>query len=397
MLKTTMRMRACGLVLGLCVTACGQGRATSPNANEVFTADGGRVKFRVETVASNLQVVWSICFAPDGRMFFTERYGVVSVYENGKLREQPLVTISDLEQSGESGLMGMTLHPQFSENHLLYLAYAYDSKDGKRVRVIRFRETGDGVTDRKTIIENIPAAKYHAGTRLRFGLDGKLYITTGDATDGDLAQRLDRLNGKTLRLNDDGSIPQDNPFVGQPNARPEIYSYGHRNAQGIDFQPETGMQVQTEHGPTFPIDGLRGGDDEVNIVERGKNYGWNKIRGDKTREGMESPVALYKSAIAPASGMFYRGLTNASAAQTAFPQFRGSYFFGALKGKMIVRLIFDGRKVTGQERLLENRFGRIREVAEGLDGTIYFSTSNRDGRGDAAREDDRIMRLVPIK
>lgn len=394
MLKTTVRMRALGLMFVLCVTACGQSRATAPNANEVFTADGGRVKFRVETVVSNLNVPWTICFAPDGRMFFTERYGVVSIYENGKLHDRPLVTISDLEESGESGLMGMALHPKFSENHLLYFAYAYDSKDGKRVRVIRFREVDNNVTERKTIIENIPAAKYHAGTRLRFGQDGKLYITTGDATDRELAQRLDRLNGKTLRLNDDGSIPPDNPFVGQPNARGEIYSYGHRNAQGIDFQPETGMQVQTEHGPSFPLDGLRGGDDEVNVIERGKNYGWNKIRGSKTREGIESPVALYKSAIAPASGAFYRMATSG---ETAFPQFRGNYFFGALKGKMIVRLIFDGKKVTGQEKLLENRFGRIREVAVAPDGTIYFSTSNRDGRGDAAREDDRIMRIVPVK
>jgi glucose/arabinose dehydrogenase len=347
-------------------------------------------KFKVETVATNLEVVWSIVFAPDGRVFFTERPGRLRVIENGKLRPEPLAVISEVEPSGESGLMGMVLHPQFASNHLLYLAFAYQKDGDQRVKVMRYRETGMELTDAKTIVEMIPASRYHAGTRLKFGPDGKLYITTGDATKQSQGQQLDTLGGKTLRLNDDGTIPADNPFVGQKGARPEIWTFGHRNAQGMDFQPETGLMFQTEHGPSL-IDGVslfkRSGGDEVNIVERGKNYGWAKISHKMKRAGMETPIVEYSPAVAPASGMFYRG--------NLFPEFKGNFFFGALKGEAIFRLVIEGRKVVTQERLLVKTYGRIREIAEAPDGSIYFSTSNRDGRGDASAEDDRILRLVP--
>jgi aldose sugar dehydrogenase len=344
------------------------------------------VQFRVETVAGNLQVPWAIAFTPDGRLLFTERPGRVRVIENGRLRAEPLATIADVEPSGESGLMDLSLHPQFATNHLLYLTYAYRG-DSQLVRVVRFRETGTALVDRKVIIENIPAAQYHAGCRARFGPDGKLYVTTGDATERALAQRMDSLAGKTLRLNDDGTVPQDNPFVGQQNVRPEIWTLGHRNAQGLDWQPGTNLQFQTEHGPSG-FDGPGGGD-EVNIVERGKNYGWPTIDHTRTRAGLESPLLEYTPAVAPASGMFYRG--------SAFPQFRGNFFFGCLRGETIIRVILDGRRVVSQERLLENKYGRIRAMAEGPDGAIYFSTSNRDGRGTPADTDDRILRLVPVK
>jgi glucose/arabinose dehydrogenase len=196
-----------------------------------------------------------------------------------------------------------------------------------------------------------------------------------------------------LRLNDDGSIPPDNPFAGQANARGEIWSYGHRNSQGLGFSSDGKFMVQTEHGPSFPLDGWRSGGDEINIVERGKNYGWNVISFDKTRAGMESPLVMYKDAIAPASGMFYR----ASGGANYLPQFVNNYFFGALKGEALMRLVFNGRRVVAQERLLANAYGRIREVAQAPDGAIYFTTSNRDGRGSPAKQDDRIMRLVPVK
>ncbi len=349
-------------------------------------------KLRVETVAINLEIVWSIAFAPDGRMFFTERPGRVRVIENGHLREKPFFTVPDVEPSGESGLMGMTLHPNFSENHFVYLAYAYqDAGKNQNVRIVRYRETGETLTDDKTIIEAIPASRYHSGTRLRFSqADGKLYITTGDATKQTRAQDLGSINGKTLRLNDDGTIPADNPFVNRKGARPEIWTYGHRNAQGMDFQPETGLMFQTEHGPTI-IDGVslfkRTGGDEVNIVEKGKNYGWAKISHAMRREGMETPLVEYSPAVAPASGMFYRG--------NLFPEFKGNFFFGTLKGESIFRLVLDKRKIIAQERLFQNIYGRIREVAEAPDGSIYFSTSNRDGRGSPASTDDRILRIVP--
>jgi glucose/arabinose dehydrogenase len=355
-------------------------------AGEVETSPQTQTSFKVETVIPNLEVVWSIVWAPDGRMIFTERPGRVRVFENGKLRALPLFVVPDVEPKGESGLMSVALHPQFASNHLLYLSYAYNS-GVQQVRVVRYRETPGGLTDRKLIIESIPAAQFHAGCRLRFGPDGKLYITTGDATDRALAQKLDSLAGKILRLNDDGTVPNDNPFVGQANARGEIWAYGSRNAQGIDFQPGTNLLWETEHGPSG-FDGPGGGD-EVNILERGKNYGWPVIHHRDTHAGMEAPILEYTPACAPGSGMFYRG--------SAFPQFKGNFFFGCLRGEGIIRVEADGRRAVNQEMLLQGKYGRIRDLAEGPDGLIYFSTSNRDGRGQPAKDDDRIMRLVPVK
>jgi aldose sugar dehydrogenase len=366
--------------------ACGGHPPPGQGAGEVESSSGSAVSFRVETVVSGLQVPWSIVWTPDGRMIFTERPGRVRVYANGQLRVEPLFTVPDVEPSGESGLMGLALHPQFETNHLLYLSYAYKG-DRQRVRVVRYRESPGGLTDRKVIIEDIPAAPFHAGCRIRFGPDGKLYITTGDATERDLAQKLESLAGKTLRVNDDGTVPSDNPFVGQANARPEIWSYGHRNAQGMDWQPGTNLMFQTEHGPSG-FDGPGGGD-EVNIVERGKNYGWPLIHHKQTRPGLESPLLEYTPAVAPASGMFYRG--------SMFAQFQANFLFGCLRGERIIRVVLEGRRVISEESLLQGKYGRIRDVAEGPDGAIYFSTSNKDGRGSPARDDDRIIRLVPLK
>lgn len=376
-------------LVGLNVASCSaaEGEADFP----VVAASKNLPSMKVETVAENVEIVWSIVFAPDGRVFFAERPGRVRLIENGKLRAAPFFTVPDVSLSDEGGLMGMTLHPKFAENRFVYLAYVYrDERREQNVRVVRYRETGETLTEPKTIIEAIPASKYHAGTRLKFGADGKLYITTGDATKQKRAQNLASINGKTLRLNDDGSIPEDNPFVGQKDARPEIWSYGHRNAQGMDFQPETNLMFQTEHGPSL-IDGVslfkRLGGDEVNIVERGKNYGWDKISHNMTKAGMETPIIEFSPAVAPASGMFYRG--------NLFPEFKNNFFFGALKGEAIIRLVLDGRKVTARDEIFKKEYGRIREIAEAPDGSIWFSTSNRDGRGDAAKNDDHILRIIP--
>ena len=362
--------------------ACNQSPAGSGASGSETSAQSG-VRFKIEKVVGGLEVPWSIVWAPDGRMIFTERPGRVRVFEKGALNPKPLFVVPDVEQSGESGLMSVALHPQFSSNHFLYLSYAYTS-GGVRVRVVRYLEAPEGLVDRKVIIEDLPAAQFHAGCRIRFGPDGKLYVTTGDATQRELAQKLDSLAGKTLRLNDDGTVPQDNPFVGQQNARPEIWTLGHRNAQGMDWQPGSNLMFQTEHGPSG-FDGPGGGD-EVNIIEKGKNYGWPIIHHTQTREGLESPLLEYTPACAPASGTFYRG--------SALPQFKGNFFFGCLRGERLIRVELDGRKVVRQEDAVKD-YGRIRDVAEGPDGYLYFSTSNKDGRGKPATDDDRIMRLVP--
>ncbi len=342
-------------------------------------------KFKVETVAGGLEVPWAFAFLPDGNMLFTERPGRVRLIENGKLKPENIYLVPDVEPSGESGLMDISIHPQFAENKYVYLAYAYNN-DGKRVKVVRYKYDGKTFIEPKIIIDNIPAARFHAGTRADFGPDGKLYVTTGDSTEWKLAQKPDSIAGKTLRLNDDGSIPEDNPFVKDKNYHPEIWTIGHRNAQGLAWSSE-GLMFQTEHGPSG-FDGPGGGD-EVNIVERGKNYGWAEIHHKQTKEGMESPLLEYTPSCAPASAMFYTG--------DKFPEFKGNFFFGCLRGTKIVRVKLDGRRVIGQENLLEGNFGRIREIAEGPDGFIYFSTSNRDGRGNPAKDDDRILRIIPIK
>ena len=354
--------------------------------NQVVSAPAGDVQFRVETVASGLEVPWAFAWLPNGNMLFTERPGRIRMIENGKLRPEPVFTVPDVEPSGESGLMDISLHPDFAANGFVYIAYAY-SKDGRFVRVVRYKFDGKTFSEPKTIIDNIPAAQFHAGTRCRFGPDGKLYVTTGDATQRELAQKMDSINGKTLRLNDDGTVPQDNPFVNQQGARPEIWTLGHRNAQGLAWQPGSGLMFQTEHGPSG-FDGPGGGD-EVNIVVRGKNYGWPIIHHKDTKAGLESPLLEYTPACAPASAMFYNG--------SAFPQFKDNFFFGCLAGRRIIRVVLDGRRVASQEDLLKNTYGRIREMEQGPDGFIYFSTSNRDGRGSPANDDDRIMRLVPVK
>ena len=189
-----------------------------------------------------------------------------------------------------------------------------------------------------------------------------------------------------MRLNEDGTIPADNPFVGDKNYRSEIWTLGHRNAQGLAWSSD-GLMFQTEHGPSG-FDG-EGGGDEVNIVERGKNYGWAEISHKETKDGLISPLLEYTPACAPASAMFHDG--------KSFPQVKGNFFFGCLREKKIIRVVLDGRRVVRQEDLLKDVYGRIREMAEAPDGAIYFSTSNRDGRGDANEADDKILRIVPVK
>jgi len=363
--------------------ACGQ-KPQATGRNQTGTADGN-VKFRVEAVATGLEVPWGFAWLPNRDMLFTERRGRVRIIQGGALRAEAVFVVPDVEPSSESGLMDITLHPDFAKNNFVYLAYAYN-KEGKRDKIVRYKYVNGQFTEPKTIIEDIPSAPNHAGMRCRFGPDGKLYISDGDSTQWELAQRMDSLAGKILRLNDDGTVPPDNPFVNQQGARPEIWVSGVRNPQGLAWQPGTNLLFETEHGPSG-FEGKGGGGDEVNIIEKGKNYGWPVIHHQLTQAGMESPLLEYSPACAPASAMFYNA--------DLFPGFKGNFFFGCLAGKRIIRVVLDGRRVVSQENLFEGTYGRIREMEQGPDGYIYFSTSNRDGRGSPATDDDRIMRLVP--
>jgi glucose/arabinose dehydrogenase len=334
----------------------------------------------VEVVAEGLETPWAIAFAPDRRIFITERPGRIRVIKDGKLQKEPWMEI-EVYEAGEAGLMGLALDPQFERNRFVYIAYTHRDSAGRiRNHLVRLREDQDkGVMD-KVLVDGARGARNHDGARVKFGPDGKLYLTMGDAQDADTAQNLSSLNGKILRMNPDGTIPSDNPFKNSP-----VYSYGHRNSQGLAWQPGTGRLYATEHGPS----GFQGCcRDELNFIEPGKNYGWPVIRGDQTREGMVPPVlhSGTNETWAPCGATFV----------TRGP-WAGSLVFTGLRGQTLYRVILDKddpRKVAGFERDFAREFGRLRDVVEGPDGALYVLTSNRDGRGSPASNDDRVLRLT---
>ena len=351
-----------------------------PNTPAPITPMDTDVEYTVEEFVNGLEVPWSIVWTSGARMLVSERPGRIRVVENGKLLEKPLHTFPEVVSQAEEGLMSLAVHPQYAQNKYVYAVYAYNTERGLWDTVVRFKDDGDSISDITTIINGIPAAQYHAGSRLAFGPDGKLYITTGDATVREIAQDLDNLGGKILRVNDDGTIPADNPFPNSP-----VWSYGHRNPQGIAWD-SNGNMFETEHGPSG-FDGPGGGD-EVNQIHKGLNYGWPLVSHGKSAEGVADPFLVFTPAEAPASAMVYSG--------KLFPQFKDTIFFGSLRGENLMHVAWDpDPRSIKFERLFLNEYGRIRDVAEGPDGSIYFSTSNRDGRGSPAASDDRIFRIVP--
>lgn len=338
--------------------------------------------YKIEVFAENLTVPWSIAWTDKDRMLVNERTGKIIIIQNGKLQDAPLLEVKEVSVGSEEGLMGLAIDPNYAENKYIYISYAYGKGDNLSIKVVRYKDNGNSVSDELILIDKLPGAKNHAGCRLRFGPDGKLYITTGDATDREIAQDLKNMGGKILRLNSDGSIPSDNPWPNSP-----LWSYGHRNPQGIDFYPGTSILWETEHGPSG-FDGPGGGD-EVNVIVKGSNYGWPVVSHDGHKDGMVDPVLVYTPAEAPASGMFYKS--------GVISQFKNNFFFGCLRGRGIIRVIVDEKdptKVISQSKMTDVDYGRIREIAEGPDGAIYFSTSNKDGRGNPGQTDDRIMRIV---
>lgn len=336
--------------------------------------------FKVETILTNLSVPWEIVFLPDSSMLFTERPGRVRLYKKGALKTSPVFQLTDIDTTKKMGLLGLTLHPEFKTNRYLYLASNYRSGERSFLRVVRYLFQQDTLTQPKTIIESIPANLNHTGCRLKFGPDGKLYISCGDADEAAKAQNPGALNGKILRLNDDGSIPADNPFVHQGGARAEVWSYGHRNAQGIAFQPGSGKMYVSEHGPN--------GGDEVNIVQKGGNYGWPVVHHQLTNDSMISPLLEFTPSIAPAEAIFYNN--------NAIPQLKGHLLIACLRGEAILNIQLNDQGVVTHDFLLQKQLGRIRALAVGPDGYIYLSTSQKDPpEGIPGPDDDKILRLIP--
>jgi glucose/arabinose dehydrogenase len=362
--------------------ACDDSPAPDPGPappGEVVTAADG-TRFAVEVVAQNLEIPWALAFTPDGRLFVTERPGRVRVFQSGQVLAAPALVLTDVAAVGEGGLLGIAVHPDFANNHFVFIAYTARLAGGSReTRVVRYREVGNTLGEAAVILDRVPAADIHDGARVRFGPDRKLYVTMGDTAAPPTAQDLGTLAGKILRLNDDGSVPGDNPLPGSP-----IFSYGHRNPQGIDWHPVTGEPWGSEHGQT--------GNDEINRLQPGRNYGWPVIEADQTRAGMETPILFFSPSIAPSGASFYTG--------TAITGFRGNLFVGALAGQHLLRVRFepnDPNRVAGSERLLAGRFGRIRDVVNGPDGALYLCTSNRDGRNTPVAADDRIVKLSAVR
>lgn len=313
-----------------------------------------------EIVATDLTVPWAIAFLPDGDMLVTERGGTLR-----RLGGSPAsISISGVRAVGEGGLLGVTLHPEFNRNNFIYLYFTIDNSTNK---VVRYKFTNNQLSEDRTIIENIPGANNHDGGRLAFGPDDKLYITTGDAQETSNAQNTNSLAGKILRINDDGSSPNDNPFNNP------VYSYGHRNPQGLAWDKE-GRLWATEHGRS----GISTGLDELNLIERGANYGWPTIQGDETRDDMKTPLAN--------SG------PNATWAPAGLAISGDTIYFAGLRGQALYQTTISGNKVSKVTSRWDGQYGRLRAVAI-HDGYLYFSTSNRDGRGKPTAGDDRILRI----
>lgn len=341
------------------------------------------IPFTAKVVAQDLYVPWSIVFTAKDRLLVSERSGSIRAVTSGNLRREPLYTFSEVATPQEAGLLGLALGPDYASTKAIYACLTYQKAGSLYDKVVRLLDQQDTLTLDTVIIDDIPAAQYHAGCEIAFGPDGKLYITTGDATQKNLAQDLNSLAGKILRLNPDGSVPSDNPFSGS-----FVYSYGHRNPQGIAWHPDTNKLYSSEHGPSI-IDGPAGGD-EINRIVAGGNYGWPLVSHDDNQPGLITPEVVFTPAEAPASSMIYSGKT--------FPQFTNNLFVAALKGEGILRFNIAADNNSPRITLLEKidlGFGRIRDITEAPDGTIYVTTSNQDGRGDVQTGDDKIIQLMP--
>jgi aldose sugar dehydrogenase len=350
--------------------------------------------YRVVTVAEGLVLPWSIAFLPGGDMLVTERPGRLRIVRQGKLLPQPVEGLPPVFAQGQGGLLEVAPHPNFATNRWLYLSYSKPNADGKQATtaVIRGKFENDRLSGIEQLFESVSQGRGHYGGKLAFDRSGYLFISLGDRqvpASGNLeahpAQDLSNHHGALVRLHDDGRVPADNPFVNQAGARPEIWSYGHRNIQGLVIHPETGDVWTNEHGPQ--------GGDELNLTLPGRNYGWpvvgfgvnyqtgEAIHAATHRKGMEQPAHIWVPSIGISGMIVYTG--------DRFPEWRGNIFVGGMAGQQLARLTMDGQRVVNEEKLAQ-RMGRIREVRQGPDGLIYLAIEDREGKPTP------ILRIEPV-
>jgi aldose sugar dehydrogenase len=343
--------------------------------------------FRLATLVTGLENPWSVAFLPDGRMLVTERAGRLRmVGPDFRLEPQPIEGLPETVERGQGGLFDVALHPQYAQNGWIYWAYNAPGTGGWGTALARGKLQGRRMTEVQVLFSMQPKTRssQHFGGRIVFDKTGMLYLTLGDRGDKDRAQKLDDHAGSVIRLHDDGRVPADNPFAKRAGALPEKWTLGNRNMQGAALHPQTGELWTHEHGPQ--------GGDEVNVMRPGLNYGWpvityganyglgTRIGEGQAKPGMVQPLHVWVPSIAPSGMAFVSG--------SQFPQWQGNLLVGALRGQMLVRLVLDGEKVLREERLLQGRAGRIRDVRMGPDGLIYLLSDGSDGA---------LMRLEPAR
>jgi len=370
-----------------------------PN-NQVIKSE--KQTFKIEVVAPGLETPWGLAFLPDGRLLVTERPGRLRIIENGKLLPDAVQGTPKVWERQDAGMLDVAVHPQYATNGWIYLAYtealpapAGPASPPSMTVFVRGKIDRNNRWMDEQLLFRAPPELYtpsgsHYGTRFLFDKAGHVFYSLGERGDMTNAQDLSKPLGKIHRINDDGSIPRDNPFVNTPNALPSIWSYGHRNPQGLAWAPD-GLLWESEHGPT--------GGDEINVIDKGKNYGWgvtsmgvqNGIT-ERSHAGMEQPIVYFTPTIAPSGIAFYTG--------SKYPGWKNNLFVAALAGQQLRRLEISGRKVVHQEAVFQ-QFGRVRSVATGPDGLLYVLLQNPTGAGTgmslAASTPGMVIRLLPVK
>lgn len=348
-----------------------------------IAAEGKQIRsekhsFNVVTLVENLDHPWSIAWLPDGRMLVTERSGRLRIVSKDfKLDPKPVDGLPKIVVGGQGGLFDAVPHPAYKENGWIYISYSGPGDGGHGTELMRAKLDGHRLTDQQVLFRLLPKTNsgHHFGGKIVFDGKGHVFLTLGDRGDMPRAQRLDDHAGSVIRLNEDGSVPKDNPFVSRKDAKPEKYTYGNRNMQGAAMHPKSGELWTHEHGPQ--------GGDEINVMRAGRNYGWplityganygsgTKIGEGTKKAGMEQPLHYWVPSIAPSGMAFYEG--------DKFPGWRGNLLVGSLKFDLLARLELDGEKVVKEERMLKGAIGRIRDVRVGPDGYVYVLTDDRRG------------------